>query len=206
MQDEPDEIPQVTNKIFEKYPFLSSFPFPDYDIRLESGEDYATASGIDPIIISAAGGIAQPEFINFDYAGKYTKIMLSFYTYDVKYMYENSHKIKKLDSVRELLDIGLDTDILVEKIEAIKKGERFIKKLGTSLVAGKSFDHVFDEFMKSKGYEIDKTHIRKIKSMYKTLDETELEDGVKKIVRSFYNIHLHHIKILLGIIIAAKIH
>jgi len=206
MQEESDE--DLTNKpeIYKDYPFLYSFPFDDYQMSLEKGKDYAAASGIDPIVISAAGGIAQPEFINFDYRGKYTQITISFYTYDIKYIHENSHKIIKLDSVREILDDGLDSDNLLDKIDIIKRGERFLKQLGSGLIAGKSFDPVLDEFLNNAGYIVDKPQLRKIKSMYKTLDETELENGVKDIVKAFYNIHLHHIKILLGIVIASKIH
>lgn len=206
MQDESSDDVTTDANIFEEYQFLLSFPFDEYHMRLEKDDSYATSSGLDPVIIRAAGGIVEPEFIIFDHISKYTKITLTFYTYDIKYIYDNSHKIKKLDSVRELLDMGLNSDSILDKIDAIKNGEQFIKKLGSSLVAGKSFDNVLDSFIESGEYKIEKSDLRKIRSMYKTIDEDKLDDGVKTIVRSFYNIHLHHIKILLGIVIASKIH
>jgi hypothetical protein len=206
MDEDHEEQLTKEPEVFEEYPFLQSFPFQEYLMHLDRDEDYGTASGIDPVIISAAGGFAKPEFINFQYQGKYTKVMLSFYTYDITYVSDQSKKIKKLDSVRELLDRGLESRVLLEKIDCIKKGERFLKKLGSSLSVGKAFDNVLDQFLLAEEYELSKTELRKIKSMFKTIDEDEYNDEVKGIIRSFYNIHLHHIKILLGVVIAAKIH
>jgi len=206
MNDEHEDHLISETEVFNAYPFLQSFPFQDYTMNLDSEEDYVTSAGIDPVIVNAAGGFVKPEFINFNYQGKYTKISLSFYTYDINYIVDQSNRIKKLDSIRELLDNGLQSTVLLEKIDSIKKGEKFLKKLGSSLPIGKAFDGVLDQFLIAEEYTLDKGELRKIKSMFKTIKEEDYTEELKNIIIDFYNIHLHHIKILLGVVIASKIH
>jgi hypothetical protein len=192
--------------VYEAYPILQSFPFGGYNIALEQEEDDGANLGIDPVIISESGGIAPPEFVNFYYMGKYTNIALSFYTYDINFIRDNAHKIKKLDSLRELLDTGLESDDSLIKISSIKKGERFLKKIGSSLNVGKSFDQILDQLLVEGTHVVTSAQIKKIKGKSPTLDVTEFSEDIQIIINSFYNIHLHHIKILLGVVIAAKIH
>jgi hypothetical protein len=175
-------------------------------MHLDSLDDSAEHANIDPIIIEAASSFVKPEFVNFNYAGKYTKVTLSFYTYDLIFISENVDHIKKLDSVRESLDRGLDTTDIITKIEMIKEGEKFLRKIGSSLVAGKTFSILLDNILENNGITIDQRKLNKIKSMYKTVEYDELDEKAKNCIRSYYNIHLHHIKILLGIVIATKIH
>jgi hypothetical protein len=206
MEEEENEYLTDSPEVFETYPFLQSFPFSEYSMVLEKDEDYVTAAGIDPVIINAAGGFTKPEFINFQYTGKYTNIAMSFFTYDITYVSEQAKNIVKLDSIREVIDVGLESDELLEKIESIKHGERFLKKLGSGLTVGKAFDGVLDQFLLTSGKIISKTELRKIKSLFKTIDVDLYDDEIKNIIQSFYNLHLHHIKILLGVVIAVKIH
>jgi len=202
-----DHIDQLTGElaVFEAFPYLVAFPFSDYMMELDTIDDYST-SGIDPVIINAASNFVKPEFVNFNYTGKYTKVTLSFYTYDIIFISENIDHIKKLDSVREDLDRGLDSESIVEKILMIKNGERFLKKIGSSLVAGKSFNGLLDALLKANDITIDDKNLKKIKSMFKTVDYDQYDEQTQECIKSYYDIHLHHIKVLLGIVIAKKIH
>lgn len=194
------------SKLYAEFPFMQAFPFEEYTFTLEKEDDLTTLSGIDPVVISEAGKFVVPEFVNFYYISKETKVSLSFYTYDIRYILENSKDVKKIDEIREALDYGISATTLLDKIESIKKGEKFLKKLGSSLIVGKSFDGVLDEFLANKGYVVSKSELRKIKSKFKTISEDLYDDELKEIIGSFYDIHLHHIKILLGIVIASKIY
>jgi hypothetical protein len=206
MQEDQEENLTRETAVYEEFPFLIAFPYPEYAMSIERDEDYATAAGIDPVIISAAGGIVKPEFINFHYHNNYTKITLSFYTYDISYISECAERIKKLNYMNEMLNYGLASESIFEKLESIKKGERFLNKLGSSLTVGKAFDKVFDQMLLSSECELDKSNIKKIKSMSKNIVEDEYEHDVLDIIQSYYNLHLHHIKILLGVVIAVKIY
>ena len=202
-----DRIDQLMGElaVFEAFPYLVSFPFSDYTMELDAIDDYST-SGIDPIIINAASNFVKPEFVNFNYTGKYTKVTLSFYTYDIIFISENIDHIKKLDSVREDVDRGLDSESIVEKISMIRNGEKFLRKIGASLVAGTSFNELLNALLKANDLTIDNKNLKKIKSMFKTVDYDQYDEPTQECIKSYYNIHLHHIKVLLGIVIAKKIH
>lgn len=194
------------SELFEAFPFLIAFPFDEYEINLESGIDYLNELEVDPIIISAAGGYVKPEFINFYYEGEVNRITLSFYTYDLTYISDQASKIKKFDQIRKDLDDGLKSDSLLNKIEIIKKGDIFLKKLGSSLKSTGSFGKILDEMLILGEIEMNKAMIKEIKSMKPTIDESLFSEEEFQIIKSFYNLHLHHIKILLGIVIAIKIY
>lgn len=194
------------SELYEKFPFLQSFPFNDYEIMLEKKDDFGALSGIDPVVISEAGTFVSPDFINFNYQGNYTKIHLSFYTYDIQYILESAEKIKKMDSVVESLNSGLEDLSIPEKIKSIKKGESFLKKLGASLIPGGVFDGVLDDFLAAEDIILSKADIKKIKAKSRTLTDDKFNENTSKIIRSFYDIHLHHIKVLLGVVIASKVH
>ena len=192
--------------VLETFPFLQSFPFGEYTITLEKGESYTDMAGIDPVVISEAGGMVAPEFVNFYHVSKDTKIALTFYTYDINFIHESANKIKKLDSVREVLDLGISSNDILTKIDCIKKGERFLKKIGSSLIAGRAFDSTLDQFLVEGKHVMSKADLTKIKKVSRTLESDRFHEEVKDIIVSFYNIHLHHVKILLGVVIASKIH
>lgn len=206
MQEYSDDDLRDKSRLYKEFPFMQAFPFEDYDITLEQEDDFASLAGIDPVIISEAGTFVKPELINFYYVSGDTRVSLSFYTYDVRYILENSKSVKKIDDVRFNLDKGLFSKSLIDKITSIKSGEKFLKKLGSSLIVGRSFDGLLDDILKDINHGLSKSELRKIKFKYKTINEDEYSDSVKKAIGSFYDIHIHHIKILLGIVIASKIY
>jgi len=193
--------------IFDIFPFLLSFPFDDYTITLEQGADYLDDLGIDPIVLSAGGGgIAAPDFVNFLHTGKDNRITLSFYTYDINFIVNNSVDILKFDDVRKSLDNGLDSSDLHIKLKSIKIGERFIKKIGKSLVAGSSFNKLLDDLLEHNEHSFSRESIKDIKLKKIKAAEHKYGKTEESIITSFYDLHLHHLKILLGIVISIKIY
>ena len=193
--------------IFDIFPFLLSFPFHDYSITLEQGVDYLDDLGIDPIVLSAGGGgIATPDFVNFQHTGEESKITLSFYTYDISFIINNCSHILKFDDVRKSIDDGLNSLAIGEKLKSIKIGEKLVRKIGKSLVAGSSFNKLFDDLLKNNRHSLKADVIRDIKLKRLKVPEYEYTEVEKSIIRSFYDLHLHHLKILLGIVIAIKIY
>jgi len=193
--------------IFDIFPFLLSFPFHDYSITLEQGVDYLDDLGIDPIVLSAGGGgIAAPDFVNFQHTGEENKITLSFYTYDISFIINNCSHILKFDGVRKSIDDGLNSLAIGEKLKSIKIGEKLVRKIGKSLVAGSSFNKLFDDLLKNNRHSLKADVIRDIKLKRLKVPEYEYTEVEKSIIRSFYDLHLHHLKILLGIVIAIKIY
>jgi len=187
--------------VFKLFPFLSSFPFKDYEISIDKISDSVE---VDPLVAKETS-YNDLYFINFTYQNGESDICFSFYTFDIEFICSISKKVRKLDSVREKLDKGLVADEVADKLFQIKEGEKFVKKLGPSLLAGDSFDGIFDEMLKLREVDIDSRLIYKLKNLRKVNSE-DLDYNTFRCASDFYNLHLHHIKILLGIVIAHKIY
>jgi hypothetical protein len=190
--------------IYDMFPFLTSFPFSEYTITLDKLVPKKEIE-IDPMVAHAAGDVGNLDFINFTNTEEDGDIIFSFYTFDIEFITSMSKKVRKLDSVREQLDSGLNSDLLSAKAESIKSGEKFIKKIGPSLLASTAFDPIVDGMINANELEVDPVLVKQIKKI-KVIDETGLSNEVYDIISSFYDLHIHHIKILLGIVISHKIY
>lgn len=206
MEERPYENNISESEVYEEFPFLQSFPFHEYSISLDQSEYDPNLDGIDPVVLKESGKMGAPDFLIFKYASNVNMVALSFYTYDVSFILDRSDKIKKLDHIREELDRGIESDSILEKIKSIKLGHSFIKKIGTGLSVGKSFDGLLNDFIDSSGFKISSSNLKRIKIFSSTLKEDEFRKEIRNIILTFYNIHLNHTKIILGMVIAAKIH
>tara|TARA_Y100000389_G_C17471148_1_gene531095 strand:+ start:8189 stop:8803 length:615 start_codon:yes stop_codon:yes gene_type:complete len=190
--------------IYKMFPFLLSFPFSEYVISFDKLVPKNDID-IDPLIAKESGDWGSLDFINFTIPEVDGDIIFSFYTFDIEFITSMSKKVRKLDSIREKLDIGLNSELLSEKAESIKIGEKFIKKIGPSLLASTAFDPIVDGIISANKLDVSPVTVKKIKKI-KIIDEKELSKELYDVISSFYDLHIHHIKILLGIVISHKIH
>ena len=189
--------------ILERFPELSSFPFNDYQFEIEE----ADGVDLDPIILRETQSSSKPELIKFYYEGSYNRMMISMYSYDVAYLIANSDKVKKLDEPRGNLDQGLDSIDPAQKIEGIKEGKKFTKGISISMVANELFSGILDDLLKKNKIELSPIIVRNIKSMKPDLfEEAKFDDLELDIINTFYDLHLHYYKIILGIVICSKIY
>lgn len=191
-------------KVYNMFPYLSSFPFDEYHITSNALEDELDIQ-VDPIIAREASSTSNLEFINFTYQYGEADICFSFYTFDIDFICSVSKRVRKLDVVRENLDLGISSKDADEKLKAIRTGEIFIKKLGSSLLAGESFDGILYEMLNIKDIKIEDSLLDDITKL-NNIEYSEVEYGIYSSILDYYDLHLHHIKILLGIVIAYKIH
>lgn len=199
-----DDIENTHNScedsIYEVFPFLSHFPFEDYIIYY-SKENFGSTISInsneeDPI---------SPALVNFIYKSNYITIVISFYKEDIDYIHEYSNKIKKFDDIRKKIDVAIKSDDILEKIKSIKKGEKLIKQIDTNISAGIIFDKILEEMLSSSNIKLNSVILKKIKTMSKSIVRENLKTKTKEIINIFYDMHLNHVKILIGIIIASKL-
>lgn len=203
MSDIDDVILKAEDHTYKIFPFLSQFPFKEYDIFYSTDEG---DSNLDQEVIDNSSSNLLSEFINFTYLdANYIQITVSFYYQDIALIRDRSENVKKLDKIRESLDEGLKSKDLLQKIDSIKKGQSLVNKVDKNLLAGPMFDKILDEFISLSKLKLDKDTIKKLKSRNKEIGELKLSPEAKKVINNFYDMHLNHIKIILGIIIAAKL-
>ena len=192
--------------VFEIFPFMRSFPFDEYEFELEKLERSNSSSGINPIIIEQAGKFVGPSIITFHAIGAITNTIISFYTYDIKYIESQEDKIKKMDQLNTAMKIALDSNDFLIKLHGIKAGEKFLKKIGSGLTAAPTFNKIISELLIISEIEIESNLLKQIKTLDNNIDQSVFTDEEQEVICEYYNLYIHNIRIMLGIIIAIKIH
>jgi hypothetical protein len=202
-----DASRDITSELKTALPFMSEFPFGDYEITMvESGDD-SLALGVSPLLIKEIGDHSKIESINFYYSDELSNISISLYRGDVEWIAETAHLVKKLDAFRKELDDALVSDNLIDKIKVIKSGRKFSKLIDCENVTGLDFGELLSNFLIIHDTVLHskiKLGLQKLSDA--TLKSTEFSERQFKAVKAFLNFQIHYIKILLGIVIAAKIY
>jgi len=196
-----------TSELYKVLPFMEAFPFEEYEITLEKEGTDASDLGIDPIIINALGTFGTDQKVNFFYMEGEYKIQVSFFQDDVAFISEISNRIKKLDSIHEDLDIAIHCGDIEVKLAQAKKGKKFSQSLGSGSVFELPFEDILDDLLKlyeahitsEQKLGLQKLNLTKIMSKALSLNEVNM-------IRAYLNFKLNYAKILLGIVIAAKIY
>jgi hypothetical protein len=202
-----DESKDKTSELLKVLPFMSAFPFNDYEITMvEHGQDFITM-GVSPILLNAFGDNGTVDMLNFSYVDGESSVAISIYRDDAEWISEEAIQVKKMDSLRVQLDEALDSEDLIKKIKAIKSGKKFSKIIHCDNIGGVDFGEVLSEFLKVNETVLQsKTKLGLQKLSEATLKSTEFSEQQFKATTAFLNFQIHYIKILLGIVIAAKIY
>lgn len=202
-----DETVDTTSELLYVLPFMAEFPFGNYDIRMvEKGDDFIRL-GVSPILVKEFGDTGKIQSLNFYYIEEGSDISIALYRGDVEWIAEEAIHVKKIDALRKTLDDALSSEDLTLKTKAIKNGRKFSKLLNCDAVTGIDFNDLLSEFLIIYDTHLNskiKLGLQKLSDA--TLKSTEFSERQFKAVKAFLNFQIHYIKILLGIVIAAKIY
>jgi hypothetical protein len=193
------------SELLSIFPYLESFPFEEYQIYLEAPLD--ESEGISPIIIKSLGKLGVDPRVDFVYPEEELNITVSFYLDSIKEIETNHNKIKKFDSLVKELDEALASKSIKDKLEIIKKGKSFIKKLGTQLLISPVFDNLLNDMCETVGINLsaqEKLALTRLE-MKESLNR-QFTSSEKKAILLYLNFYLNYAKILLGVTISIKIH
>lgn len=196
-----------TSELLKVLPFMSAFPFTDYKISMaESGDDLISL-GVSQILINAFGETGKINVISFEYIDGESNISISIYHDDVDWIADEAKQVKKMDALRKTLDDALMSEDLVEKAKAIKQGRKFSKLINCDNVSGLDFNDVLLDFLKINETVLhSRIKLALQKLSVATINSTQFSERQYRAVSAFLNFQIHYVKILLGIVIAAKIY
>jgi len=196
-----------TSELYTVLPFMEAFPFEGYEITLEADGSEPDNAGISPLILKQFDPIGTDNLLNFFYMDGETSMLVAFYQEDVAYIAETSTKIKKLTPVRDDLDSGLVSSSLKVKIDCVKRSKKFIGLLKSEELTDAPFSEVLKEVLDAYGAVLDSKQTLAVQKMnFKKIEETKLTSAERKAIGSFLDFQLNYAKIILGIVIAAKIY
>jgi hypothetical protein len=194
-------------KLEEAFPFMSAFPFEEYTIKLERDDTDPIELGVAPILINSLGTFGNDLQLSFFYREGEATVMVSFFETDVLLIADSAPSIKKMNSVRENLDLAIDSQDLETKVIGIKDGKRFVSLLQIPHLEFQPFGGVLEELLKVHEVALTSTQTLGLQQLsVKKMLKTEPTPKQLEVMRAFLNFRLNYIKIMLGIVIATKIY
>ena len=193
--------------LYDALPFIESFPFDEYEISLEKIDAIDATQGISPILVKEFGPFESNNTVSFQYFEMGANHTVTFSEDDVLDISESSDLIETLSPVREYLKAAIDSTDLREKVQAIRKSRKFIKQLDLEYLLQVEFVDILGavlEIYDGKLTSQEKSAITRLN--LKKMDECIKSDQSHKIAKAFLNFQLHYAMIILGIVIATKIH
>lgn len=181
-----------------EFEFLKSFPFDEYEMT--NGEE---AIGSETSLDVESD---NSMLYNFTYPIPQSEVTISFYEDDICFLYEISSNINILDSVRKHIDLGLESESIVYKMKCIKKTRPFLKKIETPSNTKDLFVSVLEGIQRINTINLPDTMLKDTIKLKEGINLESMHLDEEKTISSYLNFQLHHAKIMLGIIIASKIH
>lgn len=208
MGEENGEIVKdKTTRLFEEIPFMSEFPFDDYEMTIEDLSLPLDQLGIAPILLNEIGDHNVIKRVDFYYAEGNSSVSISLRKDDIEWLASESGNVRKFDDLRKELDISLKSKSLVEKIKSIKLGRKFLKNFPDPTLHEVDFNMTLSEFLELYEVSLDsKTKLILQNLNMKGILSIEFTEKQYRAVTAFLNFQLHYVKIILGVTIAAKIY
>ena len=208
MGEENGEIVKdKTTRLFEEIPFMSEFPFDDYEMTIEDLSLPLDQLGIAPILLNEIGDANVIKRVDFYYAEGNSSVSISLRKDDIEWLASESGNVRKFDDLRKELDTSLKSKSLVEKIKSIKLGRKFLKNFPDPTLHEVDFNMTLSEFLELYEVSLDsKTKLILQNLNMKGILSIEFTEKQYKAVTAFLNFQLHYVKIILGVTIAAKIY
>ena len=109
--------------------------------------------------------------------------------------------------IKEALEVGINSKSLEEKADEIKRSRIFIKSLDSEVLLDPRFEGVLVDIMEIHGVNLTSTQLLALQKRSVTkLKKTPFSEKQYIVGSAYFDFQLHYAKILLGIIIAAKIY
>lgn len=194
-------------RLYDALPFIESFPFDEYDISLEKIDVIDATHGISPILVKEFEPFESNNTICFQYFEMDANHTVTFSEDDVLDISESSDLIEILSPVRKYLKMAIDSVELREKVQAIRKSKKFIQQLDLEYLLQVEFGEILGAILEIYGGSLtSQEKLAIIRLNLKKIDEHIISDQNHKIAKAFLNFQLHYAMIILGIVIATKIH
>jgi hypothetical protein len=193
---------RILNK---KYPALANFPFNDFDLEI----------GELPIITKPTQ-VQLPEdtkpskydspIIRFT-LDKVTKFSINIHEKDLLWILDRAETISQLDTISQVVNEGMESENILKKRDSVEIADNWIKMLsdGKTMLTYSTFTEVLSALIGEQTIS-DTTHlINNINNLANKRGLVKLSQAEYKVVMTYYQFRLIYTKLILGLVIAAKI-
>lgn len=195
---------RTLSKVYANYPFLRNFPFQDFHIE---AEELKKPQAEDGEFAMAAGPITNPFIINFVYTREKQKTAISVFDRELDWLSARAETITELDDIVKIINESLPTNDIIKKRDAVLVVEHWLKKIADDR-ATLNYSTFNDILMRLIGVTQLKETVQLINNINKLSSGANVIKMDKKqydIIMTYYDFQMIYCKLVLGIIIAAKI-
>lgn len=189
----------------KKYPILQNFPFGEFSLQvgeLPNAPVIETALETEP----AKKNKYDSPIIRFTTGDKYT-FMINIHENDMMWVFERAEVMTEIDSTVQIMNSALESDEILVKRDAVEIGEAWIKKLADNktMLTYSTFTEVLATLLMNKTI-LDATRlINNINKLSNKQGLVKLDKDEYQIIMTYYQFRLVYTKLILGLVIAAKI-
>jgi hypothetical protein len=183
---------------------LRNFPFQDFQIEAEEIKRPQTEDGE---FASAPSSITNPFVINFVYTREKQKTAISVFDRELDWLSTRAELITELDGIVHIINEALPAGDIIKKRDAVLVVEHWLKKIADDR-ATLNYSTFNDILMRLIGVTQLKETVQLINNINKLSSGANVIKMDKKqydIIMTYYDFQMIYCKLVLGIIIAAKI-
>lgn len=190
---------QILNK---KYPFLVNYPFPDF--KLEIGE---VANGpIRATDDEPKASKYDSPIIRFLFESD-SKISINIHENDLNWICQRAEHVTELDTIAKKIELGLVSNNILLKRNAVEDSDLWIKLLSDekTMLAYSTFTEALTGLIGKRSL-VDATRlINNINKLAAKKGLVRLGKDEYSVILTYYQFRLVYTKLILGLVIAAKI-
>ena len=195
---------RTLSKVYANYPFLRNFPFQDFQIEAEELKRPQLDDG--EFVISANSTI-NPFVINFVYTREKQTTAISVFDRELDWLSTRADLITELDDIVHIINEALPAGDIIKKRDAVLVIEHWLKKIEDER-STLNYSTFNDILMRLIGVTQLKETVQLINNINKLSSGANVIKMDKKqydIIMTYYDFQMIYCKLVLGIIIAAKI-
>jgi hypothetical protein len=195
---------RTLSKVYSNYPFLRNFPFQDFQIEASEVKKPQVDDGE---VMSMQSTHINPFIINFVYSREKQKTAISVFDRELDWLSTRAESITELDDIVRIINESLPIGDIIKKRDAVLVVEHWLKKIADDR-ATLNYSTFNDILMRLIGVTQLKETVQLINNINKLSSGASVIRMDRKqydIIMTYYDFQLIYCKLVLGIIIAAKI-
>jgi hypothetical protein len=193
--------------VYLALPFVQSFPFNQYSISLEEDEVEDYFEDISESLLKNSQPILKEEYLNFFYIDSGLGMLVSINVEDILDLEENSSKIKEMTPIKNYLEEAIKSNDISLKINSIFESKKFIEKIEVPNLINAPFSEILEEISILVETTLTFAQIRALSKLnIKSIEKLDFSKKQMEVLIYFLNFQLNYAMIILGLVIAAKIH
>lgn len=195
---------RILSKVYSNYPFLRNFPFQDFHIE---AEELKRPQPEDGEFTMTPTSVTNPFVINFVYTREKQKTAISVFDRELEWLNLRAESITELDDIVKIINDSLAANDIIKKRDAVLVVEHWLKKIADDR-ATLNYSTFNDILMRLIGVTQLKETVQLINNINKLSSGANVIKMNKKqydIIMTYYDFQMIYCKLVLGIIIAAKI-